>query len=61
MDTGLQVGLLHRVNLVDPHRSLSYAAGMVERQIFESLYRRSDGRLVPQCLAGHLKEVDGAY
>ena len=61
MDEGLAVGLLHRVEVIDPHRSLAYAAEMVERQIFEPLYRRADGRLIPQLLKADFTLVDDAY
>jgi peptide/nickel transport system substrate-binding protein len=61
MTQALQVGLLHRVEVVDPHRTLAYASEMVQRQVFEPLYRRGDNRLVPQFFSGELEAVNGGY
>ena len=58
MESRLRVGLISRVEAVDPHRALQHNEGMVQRQVFESLYRRSEGRAVPDLLARRLRPTD---
>ena len=57
----LRVGIVLEIDKVDPHRSMDHAAMLVERQVFENLYRRSEGRAVPDLLVRDLRLVEGQY
>lgn len=61
VDKRLRVGLVSAVEIVDPHRSMEHVGGLVQRQIFESLYRRSDGRSVPDLFARKLHPSAGGF
>ncbi|WP_146155392.1 ABC transporter substrate-binding protein [Enhygromyxa salina] len=57
----LRVGVVFPVGEVDPHLGVDHGSGLVQRQVFESLYRRSDGRAVPDLFARELRVVEGGY
>ena len=62
MDPWLRVGLISGLERIDPHHALHYDECVIQRQLFESLYRRGDGWVMPNLLTRRLREVeDGGY
>jgi ABC-type transport system substrate-binding protein len=48
----LRVGVTNRVMQIDPHEAIDYTAGMIQLQIFETLFRVDEGKPQPHLIVG---------